>query len=142
MSDISGAMAAAASGLRAQTTRLRIAAENVANAASTAQTPEGDPFRRRIPVLQETTIKDASGAKTDTLGVRVKGAQDDPTPFKLQYIPGHPAADSAGMVKMPNVDPMVEMMDMREAARAYEANLSMIENARSMNSRALDLLRR
>lgn len=137
MSDINAAMAAAASGLRAQTARMRIAAENVANANSTGQTPGSDPYRRRVPLLQSSMLKDAGA-----IGVRLAGAMDDQSAFRTQYQPNHPAADASGMVKLPNVDSVVEMMDLREASRAYEANLNMIEAARAMTSRALELLRR
>ncbi len=134
--DIRATMAAASSGLRAQTLRMRIAAENVANANSTAETPGGDPYRRRMPVLEERRLADG------VRGVRVTGAVDDPAAFRMQYNPTHPAADASGYVKLPNVDSLTEMMDLREATRAYEANLNMIENARAMTTRALDLLRR
>ena len=134
--DIRATMAAATSGLRAQTMRMRIAAENVANANSTSQTPGGDPYRRRMPMLEEKTLEDG------VRGVRITGAAEDPTAFRLQYNPSHPGADASGYVKLPNVDSLTEMMDLREATRAYEANLNMIENARAMTTRALDLLRR
>ncbi len=136
MDDIRATMTAAASGMRAQTMRMRIAAENVANANSTAETPGGDPYRRRIPMLEENRARDG------VVGVRVTGAMDDPSAFKREYNPSHPAADTDGYVKLPNVDSLAEMMDLREATRAYEANLNMIENARAMTTRALDLLRR
>ncbi|NWG54275.1 MAG: flagellar basal body rod protein FlgC [Hydrogenophilaceae bacterium] len=136
MSDIDSAMAAAASGMRAQTIRMRIAAENVANANSTGADPNQEPFRRRIPLLQSTTLAG------DVTGVRVLGAVSDPTEFRREYNPSHPAADAQGYVRLPNVDTLVEMMDMRDATRAYEANLNMIEAARAMTTRALDLLRR
>ena len=136
MTDINAAISAAASGMRAQQTRMRIAAENIANANSTGVNPNEDPFRRRIPLLESTTL--ASGAR----GVRVEGAVNDMTDFREDYNPSHPAADDRGYVRLPNVDTLVEMMDMREATRAYEANLNMIEAARTMTSRALDLLRR
>lgn len=136
MTDINAAISAAASGMRAQQTRMRIAAENIANANSTGTNPNEDPFRRRIPLLETTTL--ASGAR----GVRVEGAVNDMSDFREEYNPAHPAADARGYVQLPNVDTLVEMMDMREATRAYEANLNMIEAARTMTSRALDLLRR
>ena len=136
MTDINAVIAAAASGMRAQTTRMRLAAENVANANSTGQSPGEEPFRRRIPLLESTTL--AGGVE----GVRVMGATYDMTAFREEYNPSHPAADQNGYVRLPNVDTLVEMMDMREATRAYEANLNMIEAARTMTSRALDLLRR
>jgi flagellar basal-body rod protein FlgC len=136
MRDIDAALAAAASGLRAQTMRMRIAAENIANASSTGATPDAEPFRRRIPLLQSSTLADG------VRGVVVRGAVSDPTEFRREYNPSHPAADSDGYVRLPNVDPLIEMMDLRDASRAYEANLNMIEAARAMNARALDLLRR
>jgi flagellar basal-body rod protein FlgC len=136
MSDIQATLDAAASGMRAQTTRMRIAAENVANANSTADAPGQEPFRRRIPLLESTTL--ASGAT----GVKVMGAAPDMTAFRREFNPSHPAAGPDGYVQMPNVDSLVEMMDLRDATRAYEANLNMVEAARNMTSRALDLLRR
>ena len=136
MTDIQAAISAAASGMRAQTTRLRIAAENVANANSTADGPNGEPFRRRIPLLESTTL--TSGAQ----GVAVKGATFDMSAFRQEYNPTHPAAGPDGYVRLPNVDPLIEMMDMRDASRAYEANLNMIDAARGMTNRALDLLRK
>lgn len=136
MSDIQAAISAAASGMRAQTTRMRVAAENVANANSVGTSPSEDPFRRRIPLLESTTL--STGAQ----GVRVTGAATDMSTFRQEYNPTHPAADADGYVRLPNVDTLVEMMDLRDATRAYEANLNMIDAARSMTSRALDLLRR
>jgi len=136
MTDIQAALSAAASGMRAQTVRMRIAAENVANSNSTGATPNEEPFRRRIPLMETTTL--SSGAQ----GVRVRGATLDMSEFRREYNPSHPAADEEGYVRLPNVDTLVEMMDLREATRAYEANLNMIEAARTMTTRALDLLRR
>lgn len=136
MSDLQAALSAAASGMRAQTTRMRIASENVANANSTGETPGAEPFRRRIPLLESTTL--ATGAT----GVKVMGAAQDMSQFRREYNPSHPAADQDGYVQLPNVDSLVEMMDLRDASRAYEANLNMIEAARGMTTRALDLLRR
>jgi flagellar basal-body rod protein FlgC len=136
MTDIQAAISAAASGMRAQTVRMRIAAENVANASSTGADPTQEPFRRRIPLMETTTL--TSGAT----GVRVRGASFDMSAFRQEYNPSHPAADESGYVQLPNVDTLVEMMDLREATRAYEANLNMIEAARTMTARALDLLRR
>ncbi len=136
MTDIQAAISAAASGMRTQTTRMRVAAENVANANSTGANPNEEPFRRRIPLMETTTL--ATGAQ----GVRVRGASMDMTAFRQEYNPSHPAADPDGYVRLPNVDTLVEMMDLRDATRAYEANLNMIEAARSMTNRALDLLRR
>src|SRR5262245_31090802 len=126
MTDINATIAAAASGMRAQTTRMRVAAENVANADSTGESPGAEPFRRRIPLLETTTL--AGGGE----GVRVVGTNFDMSDFREEYNPGHPAAGPDGYVRMPNVDTLVEMMDMREATRAYEANLNMIDAARTM----------
>lgn len=136
MSDISSVLQTAASGMRAQTMRMRLSAENIANAGVTATEPGGDPYRRRVPIL-ETRQLDGGGQ-----GVRIKGAFEDPSQFRVQFNPTHPAADADGYVKLPNVDSLVEMMDLREASRAYEANLNMVEAARAMTTRALDLLRR
>ena len=130
-------MAVASSALKAQQARMRVIAENIANAQSTAKTPGGDPYRRRVPVFEPDT-KVASGAD----GVKIAQVRDDMRDFKTVYDPGHPAADAKGYVKMPNVDSLVEALDMREAQRAYEANLNVIETARSMDTRTLEILRK
>ena len=132
---VSAVMAIAASGLRAQQARMRVIAENIANADSTAKTPDGDPYRRQSPIFQPTQV--AAGAE----GVKMAEVIPDATAFKLEYAPGHPAANKEGYVKLPNVDPLIEALDMREAQRAYEANINVIETARSMQMRALDLLK-
>ena len=129
------AQAIAVSALRAQQARMRIIAENLANANSTSKTPGGDPYRRQAPVFQPTPI--AGG-----VGVKMARVDPDKTPFSSTYEPGNPSADAKGYVKTPNVDPLIEAMDMRDAQRAYEANLNVIETARSMDSRTLDLLKR
>ena len=131
----SSAQQIAISALRAQQSRMRIIAENLANANSTSRTPGGDPYRRQAPVFQATKV--AGGT-----GVKMARAAPDPTPFKSTYDPGNPSADAQGYVKQPNVDGLIEAMDMREAQRAYEANLNVIETVRSMDSRTLDLLKR
>jgi flagellar basal-body rod protein FlgC len=127
----------AASGLRAQSARMRIIAENLANAESTARTPEEDPYRRRVPVFR-AELDRATGANM----VRMGDARFDDSEFRLSYEPGHPAADAEGYVRYPNVSSLIELMDMREAQRSYEANMNMIEGARRMMERTLDLLRR
>jgi len=129
------AMAVAASALRAQQARMRIIAENIANADSTARTPGGDPYRRQQPIFETSRVDGASG-------VRLAEVRPDASEFKLEYDPQHPAADANGYVKRPNVDSLLEAMDMREAQRAYEANLNVIETARSMDSRTLDILKK
>jgi flagellar basal-body rod protein FlgC len=136
MSDLSSVLQTAATGMRAQTMRMRLSAENIANAGVTAETPGGDPYRRRVPVLETKALEHGG------LGVRIKGAFEDPSQFRVQYNPQHPAADADGYVKLPNVDSLVEMMDLREASRAYEANLNMVDAARALTTRTLDLLRR
>ena len=131
------AMAVASSALKANQARMRVIAENLANANSTAQSPGGDPYRRQVPVM-EPDRKIALGAD----GVRMANVRPDMRNFRMVHDPGHPAADAQGYVKMPNVDSLVEALDMREAQRAYEANLNVIETARAMESRTLDVLRK
>lgn len=126
----------AGSGLEAQSTRLRIVAENIANARSTGTTQGAEPYSRKT-ILFETSFDNALGAER----VEVKGVVADKTPFQIEYDPGHPAADASGNIKMPNVNMLVEMADMREATRSYEANLQMMKQARSMISMTIDLLR-
>jgi flagellar basal-body rod protein FlgC len=129
------AQSIAASALRAEQGRMRIIAENIANANSTSRTAGGDPYRRQVPIFRPVNVDGGQGVKM----VRV---DPDRSPFKSEYDPGHPSADTKGYVKMPNVDPLVEALDMREAQRAYEANLNVIETARAMDNRTLDLLRK
>ena len=126
----------AASGLDAQSTRLRIVSENLANAQSTATVPGGDPFRRKI-VGFAAELDRASGAST----VAVSGVDEDMSDFTVEFDPGNKAADENGMVKMPNVNVLIEMADMREANRSYESNLQTIKQAREMISMTIDLLR-
>ncbi|MBR7619041.1 flagellar basal body rod protein FlgC [Phenylobacterium sp. 20VBR1] len=129
------AQAIATSALRAQQSRMRIIAENLANANSTSKTAGGDPYRRQEPVF--AAVKVDGG-----LGVRMTQARPDMSDFKSEYDPGHPSADAKGYVKTPNVDSLIEALDMKEAQRAYEANLNVIETARAMETRTLDLLKR
>jgi flagellar basal-body rod protein FlgC len=129
------AMSVAASALRAQQARMRVIAENIANADSTATTAGGDPYQRQSPVFQPTQV--AGG-----VGVVMTGVTPDTSPFRKEYAPGNPAADAQGYVKTPNVDALTEALDMKQAQRAYEANLSVIETARTMQSRTLDLLKK
>jgi flagellar basal-body rod protein FlgC len=131
----SAAMNIAASGLRAQQARMRVIAENIANSDSTATTPGGDPYRRQNPVFQPQAVPGGNG-------VAMTGIIPDQADFKKEYNPGNPAADAQGYVKTPNVDPLTEALDMKQAQRAYEANLNVIETARSMQTRTLDLLKR
>ena len=130
------AQSIAASALRAQQARMRIIAENLANADSTSKTAGGDPYRRKIPTFT-SELDRAIDSKVVTLG-RVK---TDTTAFRMKYEPGNPAADAAGIVKYPNVNPLIEMTDMREAQRSYEANLNIITATRRMIQRTLDILK-
>jgi flagellar basal-body rod protein FlgC len=134
--DLFKSLTVAASGLRAQAGRMRVIAENIANADTTAPTPGGEPYRRKVSTFQSTLDREMD-VKTVQLG-RVKR---DKTAFKQQYEPGHPMADAAGFVKKPNVDSMIENVDMREAQRSYEANLNVVTSTRRMLSRTLDILR-
>ena len=134
--DFLKSIAIAASGLRAQAGRMRVIAENVANADSTAQRPNGDPYRRKI-VSFRSEMDRTLEARVVALG-RV---QTDPTDFRLKYEPGHPAADANGNVKYPNVNSLVEMTDMREAQRSYEANINVISATRRMLQRTIEILK-
>jgi flagellar basal-body rod protein FlgC len=134
--DFLKSIALAASGLRAQAGRMRVIAENIANADSTAQAPGAEPYRRRVPTFR-SEIDRALNARLVTLGQ----VRPDRSEFRSKYEPGHPAADANGNVKYPNVNPLVEMMDMREAQRSYEANLNVIGATRRMIQRTLEILK-
>ncbi len=129
-------LAVAASGLRAQAGRMRVISENIANADTTATTKGADPYRRKVVTFQNTLDREMD-VPTVALGRIAKDRSD----FKTVYEPGHPMADASGNVKKPNVDTMIEMLDMREAQRSYEANLNVITNTRRMLARTLDILR-
>ena len=129
------AMAVASSALKAQQSRMRIIAENIANAESTAREAGGTPYRRQIPVFEARNVNGATG-------VAMAEVRPDQRDFRQDYDPSHPAANAEGYVLRPNVDTLIEAMDMREAQRAYEANLNVIETARSMDSRTLDIIKR
>jgi flagellar basal-body rod protein FlgC len=126
----------AASGLKAQSGRMKVIAENIANASSTANAPGADPYRRRIVSFRSSFDRELE-AQVVTLG-RV---QTDRSDFVTRHEPGHPAADQRGNVKYPNVDSLVEVVDMREAQRSYEANINVIGATRRMIARTLELLR-
>lgn len=134
--DFLKSIAIAATGLRAQSGRMRVIAENIANADSTAQRPDANPYRRRIPTFR-SEIDRSLQANVVGLGP----VRPDQTEFRSKYEPGHPAADASGYVKYPNVNSVVEMTDMREAQRSYEANLNVIGATRRMIQRTLDILR-
>jgi flagellar basal-body rod protein FlgC len=134
--DFLKSIAIAASGLRAQAGRMRIIAENLANADSTAAQPGADPYRRKV-VTFRSEVDRALDAQVVTLG-RVR---TDPSDFGQKYEPGHPSADANGNVKYPNVNSLIEMTDMREAQRSYEANVNVISASRRMIQRTLDILK-
>ena len=130
-------MAVAAAGLKAQSGRMRLIAQNLANAKATGTTPGADPYRRQMPVFTQELDR-AMGVKTINLDRTVLDKSD----FSLKHDPSHPAADETGYVKMPNVNSLVETMDMREAMRSYEANLNVIKSTRQMIAKTLELLQR
>jgi flagellar basal-body rod protein FlgC len=129
-------LAVAASGLRAQVGRMRIISENIANADSVSQTPGGDPYRRRI-VTFSSELDRTLGAHVVKLG----GVETDNSDFEIKHEPGNPAADKNGDVKYPNVNTLVEMTDLRDAQRSYEANLNVITATRRMLQRTIDILK-
>jgi flagellar basal-body rod protein FlgC len=130
------ALRIAASGLQAQSTRLRVVSENIANAQSTGSRPGADPYARQT-VSFESEMDRTLGANL----VQVKSIGADSTPFKFEHDPGNPAADENGMVKMPNVDVLVELADMREANRSYEANLQVAKQSAEMLSTTIGLMK-
>jgi len=128
-------MAVAASGMRAQTDRMKTIAENIANASSTSPVKGADPYRRKI-----ATIKPDFDRELDATLVAAGKPIPDRSDFRSQYDPGNPNADKQGYVKLPNVDSLVEIMDMREAQRSYEADLSVMESTKQMLAKTVDLL--
>jgi flagellar basal-body rod protein FlgC len=133
-SSTSSTMSVAASALRAQQSRMRIIAENMANADSTSKTPGGDPYRRQVAVFAPTAVAGSPH------GVSMTKVVTDPSTFPIVHEPGHPSADAKGDVKLPNVNPLIEALDMRDAQRAYEANLNVIDTARAMQTSLIGLL--
>lgn len=134
--DLMKSLDISASAMRAQGTRLRIVAENLANANSTGETPTDMPYRRQV-VTFESVLDRATGAHL----VQVADVTADDSAFTRKYEPGHPSADAEGYVLYPNVNSLVEMMDMREAQRSYEANLSVVDIAKQMVMKTIDMLR-
>lgn len=126
----------AGSGLESQSARLRVVAENIANAQSTGASAGADPYSRKT-ITFESELDRASGENL----VAVKSIGTDATPFRIEHMPGNPAADANGDVKLPNVDLLFEMADMREANRSYEADLQVIKQTRDMLSQTIDLMR-
>lgn len=133
--DLKSAIATSVSGMNSQGTRMRIIAENIANAQSTARGPDGEPYRRRV-VSFANELDKASGARL----VEIKGIEFDKAPFESTYDPSHPAADADGYVKTPNINAMIESMDMQQAQRSYEANLAAVKASQTLMVRTIDLL--
>jgi flagellar basal-body rod protein FlgC len=134
--DFLKSIAIAASGLRAQAGRMRIISENIANADSTAAGPGAEPYRRKM-----TTFKSEVDRALDAQLVGLGPVKTDQSEFRIKHEPGHPAADQNGNVKYPNVNSLVEMTDLREAQRSYEANINVIGASRRMIQRTIDILR-
>jgi flagellar basal-body rod protein FlgC len=135
-SELVSAMNAASSGLRAQTIRIRMSAENLANADTTSTEPGGDPYRRRAPVFRTFLDRETGVTK-----VHVTGEREDQSPFGQKFDPSNPGADARGFVKTSNVQALIEMADVRDAQRAYEANLNVVESARSMLMSVVQILK-
>ncbi len=133
---LQAALRVAGSGLSAQSARLRVVSENLANAQSTGPTPGSDPYRRKT-ITFENTFDQMAGL--DVVGIKSVG--EDPSAFQIEQDPGNPAADEKGAVKMPNVNMISEMSDMREANRSYEADLQVIKQSRDLISMTIDLLK-
>ena len=137
MSELLTALSISTQGMRAQTTRIRVISENVANADSVANVPGAEPYRRKV-VTFENALNKEIGADV----VQVKKVDTDKSEFPRKYLPGQPGADDTGYVSMPNVKSAVEMMDMRVASRSYQANLNMVDMARRMANQTIGLLDR
>ena len=137
MDNLCGSMTISAFGMRAQSERIRMISENVANAESAAGSPNEEPYKRK-----KITFKNELDKQYGFDVVKVDKIDDRTTkPFPIKFMPDHPGADEKGYVRMPNVNPIIEMADFREAQRSYEANLGMIEQARTMVQRTIDILR-
>jgi len=137
MADFLSTLAIAASGLRAQSGRMRVISENLANADSTGQTPTDDPYRRQIPSFTSSFDR-ALGAEI----VRLGRIMPDTSDFEMRLEPGHPAADANGYVRYPNVNPLIEAVDLQEAQRSYDANLNVITATRDMVESTIAILKR
>lgn len=135
-SDLTSVMSIASAGLRAQSTRMKVIAENIANASTTPATPNDKPYQRQV-----VTFKNEFDRAQGIYRVKVADVRKDNSEFIRKFDPSHPAADAQGYIMTPNVKPIMESMDMRETQRSYDANLNVIESSRSMLLRTIDLLR-
>ena len=133
--DFSTSMAVTAAGMRVQSERMKVISENIANADSTSPTLGADPYRRKVPTVTSKFDREL-GANLVQTGKTVA----DKSEFRSQYDPGNPNADKQGYVKLPNVDPLIEIMDMREAQRSYEADLTVMDATKQMLAKTVDLL--
>ncbi|MGE5368310.1 MAG: flagellar basal body rod protein FlgC [Chloroflexota bacterium] len=136
MDPLDASLKIAGAGLAAQSARLRVVSENMANAQSTGRTAGADPFRRKT-ISFTSELDRAAGVRL----VRVNSIGSDPTPFSVEHDPGNPAADAKGDVKRPNVNVLVEMGDLREANRAYEADLQVMKQTNDLAAMTVDLLK-
>ncbi|RAU20183.1 flagellar basal body rod protein FlgC [Paramagnetospirillum kuznetsovii] len=136
MDELTKSTQIAISGMKVQSQRLRVVSENLANSDSTAQSPEGLPYRRKV-----VTFRNELDRATGINSVKVDKVRPDSSEFQRRFDPKHPAADRDGYVLAPNVNPLIEMMDMREAQRSYEANMNVINTSRTLLSRTVDMLR-
>jgi flagellar basal-body rod protein FlgC len=134
--DFNSSLKIAATGMHAQTARMRVIAENIANADSAGKAPGDEPYRRRIPTFQAAYDAEVGGRV-----VEIGRLAYDMSEFNSRYEPGHPAADANGYVQYPNVNTLIETVDMRQAQRSYEANLNVVTVTRQMLGRTLDILR-
>lgn len=137
MTDMFDAMTISAFGMRAQGERTRVISENIANGSTAALTPESDPYTRKVITFRNELDRERGHKVLNVEDI----TEDRRGEFPLKFMPDHPGADVNGYVKMPNVSTLIELNDMREAQRSYEANLGMIENSRTMMFRTIDLLR-
>jgi flagellar basal-body rod protein FlgC len=133
--DFSTALSVAASGMRVQSDRMKVISENIANADSTSPIPGADPYRRKVP-----TVTSKFDRELDASMVESGKTVTDKSEFRSQYDPGNPSADKQGYVKLPNVDPLIEIMDMREAQRSFEADLTVMDTTKQMLAKTVDLL--
>jgi flagellar basal-body rod protein FlgC len=136
MTDLLNSLKISAAGMKAQGTRVRVISENIANAESLPTSPGDQPYRRKT-----VTFKSALDRETGAETVRIQKVGRDPSEFPTKYDPGHPAADENGYVRAPNVNSLIEMTDMREAQRSYEANLNVIRASKGMLQATIDILR-
>lgn len=136
MDDLRVSSAIASAGMKAQSKRIRVTSENLANANSLSNMPGGEPYRRKL-----VTFKNLMDQQLDAVKPVVRRTDEDMSAFGRKYDPGHPAADENGYVLTPNVNPLVELMDLREAERSYEANMNVIQVSKMLVSKTVDLLR-